>query len=243
VTAEWGNLVVVLGWRENSMNEVPETAVPPVEQKPLRPKRKYRPVKSKMPERRGGDVEAKRRERKAVWEEMVKLRIRGATLKDCADILGYRQQTVETWNKLPEFQAMLAATRAAIFGNRKPANSIERVQARARENLERVEELIDRYSVDAIRVINVKMRRSPDERIQLRAAMDLANRGSRTAKTKRVQQQNIHAILTPELLVQMAKTAREIQEFGHAIKPVELDEHVVSPREIDDGDIDLDESF
>jgi hypothetical protein len=211
-------------------NDPLEPDRPAVPQK--RSKRIYQRYINSTHPKRVGSLQATQ-EREAAWDEMIKLRIRGATLRDCAEILGYYQGTIEKWNKMPEFQAKLAATRAQIF-SKSASNRIECIQQKAREKVNRVEELIDRYSVDAIRVINVKMRRSPDERIQLKAAMDLANRGSKTAKTKKVQQQNLHAIITPEMLASMAKTASEIQEFGHPIEPVELDASVIEPIDHDD---------
>ena len=125
----------------------------------------------------------------------------------------------------------------------RPLSIQERYDQRAAEKLEHIDQLIDRYSVDAVRVINVKMRRSKNERVQLMAAKDLADRGTKTAKTKKVQQMNLHAILTPEQLASMAKTAAEIRDFGHPIEPVELQEHVVIPdgREADPLNFDDDE--
>jgi hypothetical protein len=219
--------------RNMSDNNPAEPGGPAVPKKPS--KRIYQRYINSTHPHRVGSLQATQ-EREAAWNEMIKLRIRGATLRDCAEILGYYQGTIERWNKMPEFQAKLAATRAQIFG-KSASNRIERIQQKAREKVNRVEELIDRYSVDAIRVINVKMRRSQDEHIQLKAAIDLAERGSKTAKTKKMQQQNLHAIITPEMLASMAKTASEICDFGHPIEPVELDESVIEQIEHDDESV------
>jgi hypothetical protein len=61
----------------------------------------------------------------------------------------------------------------------------------------------------------------------LRAAIALADRGTQTSKTKKIQTSALHAIITPEDLASMAQTAREIQMIGHPVPALELDTSMV----------------
>ena len=168
--------------------------------------------------------------RSDAWKAMIKLILEGKNLIDIAKATGYSSATVRKWNRNPEFEAQLAATRRKLLGG----DVASRVHQRKQE---RVEELIEQYATDAVRVINVNMRRSKNEHIQLAAAKDLAARSSRTSKTKKIQSTSLHAVLTPEMLASMARSAQQIQDYGHKVEAVEL-----GPAEDDDLIVDDDQS-
>ena len=167
---------------------------------------------------------------------MIKLRLRGATHRQISKLLKVHENTIYAWNRKPEFKILYLKTRAQVFGQTQ-----DLADQRARQVEKDIEEVMEEYSHKAIHTID-KLTRASDDRVKLRAAMDLADRGKKTAKTKKVQQTNLNVFVTPEALKAASQTARELMEFGMPIKPIELDASMVD--EIDDSiepDTDFDE--
>ena len=162
------------------------------------------------------------------WDELVRLRIRGLSIKECAGQLGFSRNTVEKWVLKDAFKVKLARTREQIFNQVSP--TVETLAAQAVNAIEaRIEEIMERYSVEAVHKIRQVMHDAESEQTQLKAAIDLADRGMRTSKTKKVQGSVGVSFLTPELLLKAAKAAREALEheaLGRVITAVPLDERM-----------------
>lgn len=189
--------------------------------RPLHPNHHYAPPMKKGESRRIPDDE-----REVAWDELVRMRIRGMTIEECAHRLGYAHTTVERWMKKPAFQLKLSRTREQVFHLVEP--KLEAMAEHAADIIEqRIEEVMERYSREGILKIRQVMHDSESEALQLKAAIDLADRGSRTSKTKKVQGAVGVSFLTPELLLKAAKVAREALEneaVGQVIEAVPLDE-------------------
>src|SRR5262245_21193220 len=165
-------------------------------------------------------------EKEVAWDELVRLRIRGLTIMECAERLGYAHTTIERWMKKDAFKLKIARTREQIFNQVSP--TVESLADHAIDVIEkRIEEVMERYSTEAILKIRQTMHEADNESVRLKAAIDLADRGTRTAKTKKVQGTLGVSFLTPELLLKAAKVAREAlenEEAGQVIEAVPLDE-------------------
>lgn len=162
--------------------------------------------------------------REVALDELVRLRIRGATQAECAKELGFTTKTIMRWEKRADYKLKMKRTREIVF-----ARTSEDVEEIVKHNLEGVREQIEQeievYAVEGIRKIRQLMHDSKHEGIQLKAATDMADRSPKTQKTKRVEGKVAHAFLTPELLASAAKLARELQEneaIGRRIEPVDL---------------------
>ena len=164
--------------------------------------------------------------RQDAWEGLVRLRIRGASQKQCAAKLGFHVNTIKKWSRNPAFRLKMSRTRELVF--QRTAASVEELADRQLERFKgQIEEVLENYSIEAVNRIRQLMYESTNEAISLKAAIDLADRDPKTMKTKKVQATVGHAFLTPELLMAAAKAAREIQEnesVGRVIEPVPLDE-------------------
>lgn len=143
--------------------------------------------------------------REAAYDELVRLLIRGTSYAQCAELLGFHVNTIKKWIKKPEFDLKLRRTRALVYSETDVIP--DKV---AQQVMESVEKLIERGAEKAIVKITTLMEQSKNEHIQLKAAVDLADRDQRTSKTKKVQQINLNAFLTPELLVAAAAAARTL---------------------------------
>src|SRR5262249_3781225 len=151
--------------------------------------------------------------RQLAWEELIRLQIRGTSQKQCAAKLGFHVNTIKKWHRNPEFKLKLKRTRDLVF--QRTSATVEELQDRGLERFKNeIERLIEQYSLEAVVKIRELMHNSKHEWIQLKSAIDLADRGTKTAKTQKVQAraQITHAYLTPELLAAAAKCAREILE-------------------------------
>ncbi len=157
----------------------------------------------------------------AAWEEAIRLKIRGATDIQVADILGVRVKTLQRWKQQPEFTLRMMRTKKAIFDG-----TMNITNEKAMAAVENVEKLIEEYSTKAIHRIAEKMEKAENEGLQLKAAIDLADRGTRTSKTKKVASTHLHAFLTPELLREAARVAKDMLEddaIGYHVEPVALE--------------------
>lgn len=163
--------------------------------------------------------------RQAAWDEIVRLQIRGASQKECAERLGFHVNTIKKWCAKPEFKLKLMRTRALVFDRTQDAGD----QA-AKKAVEEVEQLIEKYAAEAITKIHSLMEKAESERVQLKAATDLADRGKRTSKVHKVLTAGTMMVFTPEALAAAALAAKEIQEnraIGRVVKPVELDTSMI----------------
>jgi len=189
--------------------------------RPVGPNHHYAPPMKKGESRKIPDAE-----KEVAWDELVRLRIRGLTLAECAQRLGYAGKTIHTWVNKPEFQLKLSRTRELVFHMVEP--KLEAMAEHAADIIEqRIEEVMERYSKEGILKIRQVMHDSESEALQLKAAIDLADRGMRTSKTKKIQGAVGVSFLTPELLLKAAKVAREAlenEEVGKIVEAVPLDE-------------------
>src|SRR5262249_50630564 len=98
--------------------------------------------------------------------------------------------------------------------------TLERIREQSRE---KAEEMLTGAIVDVVaelrrgaeaaaRVMSSKLLNSQNENIVFKAASDLLDRDERSSKHRKMTVHNVHSILTPELLLEAAKVAREIQQ-------------------------------
>ena len=68
-----------------------------------------------------------------------------------------------------------------------------------------------------------------------KAASDLLDRDERSLKRRKLTTVNFHEILTPELLMQMAQTAREMEEYNQRKQQSQIgEEGVIDASALDD---------
>lgn len=167
--------------------------------------------------------------REAAWDELVVLLIRNATQKQAADLLGFHPNTIKKWVADERFQLKLKRTRALIFA--KTQDSVDKIVT---EEVVNVKKLIEQHSTKAIQKIAGLMETSSSEAIQLKAAIDLADRGPDTSKTKKMMGVVGHAFLTPEVITAAAAAARALEEnqkVGRVIEAVALEPKMAEPVE------------
>jgi hypothetical protein len=167
--------------------------------------------------------------RDVIFDELVRLRLRGVTMERIGELMGFHKKTIHEWCSRPEFKAKLEKTKAEL------RKDLEKALTDGEDIPKNIEEVKQKYSFRGFQKIHDLMVTSENEKIQLQAAMDLADRGKDTSKIKKVQAQTWTAALTPELLVQMAATAKEIQEFGRII-PAASTEGLIEEKSTDDDD-------
>ncbi len=163
--------------------------------------------------------------KQACWDELVRLLIRGATYKQCAEKLGVNENTIKAWIKKPAFQLKLKRTRSLVF-----EKTLTIGDDVAKKIAPEIEKLIEEYAALAIEKIRHLMDASSSEAIQLHAAKDLADRGKRTSKVHKTQNAGALMVFTPESLAIAAKVAGEINEnraVGREVEAVELDASMV----------------
>src|SRR5215831_15794297 len=189
--------------------------------RPVGPNHHYAPPKKKGESRHIPDDE-----KEVAWDELVRLRIRGMTQEECAKALGYARATITRWEEQPAYKLKMSRTRELIFNQVSP--KVEALASHVADIIEeRIEEVMERYSHEGIHKIRQTMHDSDNEAVALKAAIDLADRGMWTGKTKKVQGTVGVSFLTPELLLKAAKAAREAMEneaVGKVIEAVPLDE-------------------
>jgi predicted DNA-binding protein (UPF0251 family) len=174
---------------------------------------------------------AKRRadlERHVKMDELVKLRLRGLTAKQCGEKLGVSYRTIEEWMKRSEWKARFLKTKAETFAKLAPSEELDRDQMKGRADIINVElllkDLIAESSLKAVRqILEVMENKETPLALKLKAAIDLADRGPHSQKTKKVQQTSVGLLLTPQALAHASATAREILEFNHPIDAVDID--------------------
>ena len=175
-------------------------------------------------------------ERDIAWDELVKMIIRGVTLQEAAGVLGVHVQTIYKWTHNPAFKIKLARTRALVM--EKSQCIVEETAIRVTQEMESLQAMIARGSRKALETLIDKLE-SQNEHIQVKAAVDLADRNPETSKTKKVQQTNLKAVITAEQLAVLARAAREIDEV-HGVKgnvlPVEASEVVEEAFVLEDSE-------
>jgi len=207
--------------------------------RPLHPNHHYAPPKKKGESRHIPDDE-----KEVAWDELVRLRIRGMTQEECAKTLGYARATITRWEEQPAYKLKMSRTRELIFNKVEP--KVEALAEHVADIIEqRIEEIMERYSMEAVHKIRQVMHDAESDAVALKAAIDLADRGTRTGKTKKVQGTVGVSFLTPELLLKAAKAAREAMEneaVGRAIEAVPLDETMNPDIPLETKENDDDES-
>jgi hypothetical protein len=161
-------------------------------------------------------------QRRVEFKTIIEMLIRGASKVKIAKWMNISTFTLNKWIKSPEFQLRYAKARAELFGDHAP-----HVHIRAAEAIVDIEKLIAQYAEKAVQKIYRMMEdQTAPQALQLKAAQDLADRSTKTSKTKKVQQAHVHTIISPEDLAAIAQTAREIQLIG---KPIGVDEITLDP--------------
>jgi len=163
----------------------------------------------------------------AAWDELVRLKMRNISDRKASELMGIPLKTIYNWNRTPEFQSKLKKTRFEVFQR---AEDLLGTATDVAQNIEKVKE---DYASGGLRKIKQIMDESVSENLQLKAAIDLADRGSKTSKTKKVQQTNLSAVLTPEVLKLMVDTTRELIEYGQEIPAAPTDASIYLPVEDD----------
>jgi len=157
-------------------------------------------------------------EREAAWKELIRMCIRGCTIKQAALALQVHPSTIWKWRKDPDFRIKLARTRALIIEKAQLADDLgESPDQVAKMD---IEQIIEKASMRALEKLIEKLE-SPNEHIQLKAAIDLADRNPKMSKTKKIQGIHAHAIMTPQQLALIARAAREAVEDHDAGKVLE----------------------
>lgn len=159
--------------------------------------------------------------RKAAWDEMANLRLRGDTWRHIAQLLGFHENTIKKWAKHPEFQILLMRKKTLVF-----EKSEDAADAAAKQVFDNVRDKIDHYASEAIDHIHHLMTKAENEAVQFRAAQDMADRSPETSRTTKVQTTANVMLFTPEALALAATTARELRNITPAKllpRPVELE--------------------
>jgi hypothetical protein len=146
---------------------------------------------------------AKEIARQARIESLARMVIAGQTMKQAAATLGVHYNTARLDAKTPLFR-----------------ETLERIREQSREKAEEMltEAVVDvvaelrRGAERAARVMSSKLLHSENENIVFKAASDLLDRDERSSKRRKMTVHNLHEILTPELLANAAKLARELEE-------------------------------
>jgi hypothetical protein len=153
---------------------------------------------------------AKEIARQARIESIARMVIAGRTLKQAAETLGVHYNTVRLDAKTPLFR-----------------ETLERIREQSREKAEEMltEAVVDivaelrRGAEQAARVMSSKLLHSNNENIVLKAASDLLDRDERTSKRRKMTVENkVYQLFTPQDLMLMAQTAKEIREGYEPIK-------------------------
>lgn len=175
--------------------------------------------------------------RQSAWDELCRLLIRGATQKQAAELLGFHVQTIKKWVANAEFKLKLQRTRALIFEKTKDV-----VASEVKAITEDVVALRENLAVKGLKTIGTIMDdKKTATGIKLKAAIELADRGTDTSKTKKIQQAHLHALITPENLMVASKAAQEMLEdfaVGRHVEAIELEPSLALP--LEDVDVDGD---
>lgn len=172
-------------------------------------------------------------DRKFLMDEMIRLDIQGVPISKMTVQLGVHPNTLYRWQRTAEYKLKMQRTKKVLVERTTEQAIIHTAGVRAEEAVANIEKLIEQYAESAIHKIAKKMD-SENEHIGLKAAIDLADRDPRTSKTKKIQASHVHAFLTPQLLVDAAKAAREIEEtaqFGAPVEALEIDAQLLGVEE------------
>jgi hypothetical protein len=142
--------------------------------------------------------------REARIESIARMVIVGQTMKQAAETLSVHYNTVRLDAKTPLFR-----------------ETLERIREESRKKAEEVltEAVVDivaelrRGAEKAAQVMTSTLLHSQNENIVLKAASNLLDRDERTSKRRKMTVENkVYQLFTPQDLVVMAQTAKEIQE-------------------------------
>ena len=169
--------------------------------------------------------------REVAWEELVRLLIRGATISQCVNKLGFSRHTIDLWIRKPEFQTLMTRTRRLVFQKSRDVAEevVEEVASEVREDLQ---SRLETYAKAAIEKMFNLMMTAQAETVQLRAAESLADRSPATQKTKKVDVGASIMVTTPELMAVAMATAEELKtdhQLGRHIAPIPLDPSMAEP--------------
>lgn len=157
--------------------------------------------------------------------ELIKLRISGLMIKDCAARLGVNRETVREWLCKDTYRLKFLKTRQKLvdeairISQETDAEIIlsieERIKSAAEKSLKRMEECLE----------------SENEIVVVKAASDLMDRDQRMSKTKKVQSSATLVIATAEQLILAAATAREVRMVGAPVEALQITEEMIPEME------------
>jgi len=143
-------------------------------------------------------------------DELLRLLQAGNRTRKCAEILGLGVNTVRTYIRCPEFQAMLHASSEKLWARvdeeirqSKLATTL-RIEEMSEKALEKLEQLMD----------------SEDESIVFRASSDILDRNTNTSKHHKEEINKNIVIVDPAQLALAAATAREMEERSRGYRSV-----------------------
>lgn len=150
--------------------------------------------------------------RNSAIDEMVRLEIKGMSSAEMSNILGFHPNTIKKWRNSAEYKSKLLWTKKLVYEKTEDAieASVKSAAARAAViAVSDVSRIIEDYSLKAVHKIADKME-SENDHIALKAAIDMADRNPMSSKTRRVQSTHLHAVMTPDALALLGRTAREL---------------------------------
>jgi hypothetical protein len=165
--------------------------------------------------------------REAAWDELVRILIRGGTYRQAAELLGFHVTTIAKWTADERFKVKLRRTRSLIFQRTKDV--VEEAVEKAEIDIQTT---LQEYGREAIGKMRELMHTAEQERVQLKAAENLADRSPETQKTRKLQIGGGVMVFTPENMAVAIATAKEIRSnvaLGQVVKAVPLDESMADP--------------
>lgn len=133
----------------------------------------------------------------------------GYSLKECADMMDLHVSTVRGYARQPLFLEKLKGMSKVVY---------ERVDEELKARTDSIVERLQAASFEALEEM-VKLTKSPNEHIKLKAAQDLMDRDGRVSRTRRLEADTKHSFLSPLELVHMAQTARQVDEASKTGAP------------------------
>lgn len=160
--------------------------------------------------------------RETAWDELVRLLIRGATIKQAADKMGFHRSTIQKWLRQEAFQVKLMRTRHLVF--ERTRDVVEEAVEEAEADLQKKMQQYARVAVE--KMFNLMMT-AEAEAVQLKAAEGLADRNAGTQKTRKLETGGSVMVVTPQLMAVAMAAAEELRidhKLGRHIEAIPLEE-------------------
>lgn len=172
--------------------------------------------------------------RETAWDELVRLLIRGATIKQAADKMGFDRSTIHRWIREEAFQVKLMRTRHLVF--ERTRDVVEEAVEEAEADLQKKMQQYARVAVE--KMFNLMMT-AEAETVQLKAAEGLADRNAGTQKTRKLDTGGSVMVVTPQLMAVAMAAAEELRvdhKLGKHIEAIPLEEGMAVLPEDDEAE-------